>query len=335
MGVVSGVDAGARGVSPGGATDAGGATGLCNAPAPKVLASGHTLVHDLFASGPDLYFIEIPDGGSATVIRHVKDDGTDEGMVYASPEYPYEVQSIWATSDAIYFVEADSQGNAAAFRIPRGGGDKVKLSKDYSAGSAEIGGVDSSAVYVSMAVDGNYELHRVPISGGSETVVASLKGLAFRDMQIMGSDMWFLANDGLDGYYKVSLSMPGAAPVQVSPEPCSLEAAVTSAGVYCSDALALNRMPLGGGDYTKVLDLPEGPVDVSTPDGDVIYLVPKSTPDNPGTLRKFPVVGGKPTDISCGRGTMTIPVFDDNGVYWLEEDTTDSTKTNVYAASKR
>jgi hypothetical protein len=146
--------------------------------------------------------------------------------------------------------------------------------------------------------------------------------------------MWFLANDGLDGYYKLSLSTPGAAPVQVSPEPCALEASVTSAGVYCSDALALNRMPLAGGQYTKVLDLPDGPVDVSMPDGTFIYLVPKSTPDNPGTLRKFPVAGGTPTDVSCGRGAMTVPVFDDNGVYWFEDDPKDM-KTKVYAASKR
>jgi hypothetical protein len=129
--------------------------------------------------------------------------------------------------------------------------------------------------------------------------------------------------------------MPSATPVRVSSEPCGQEAAVTSAGLYCSDALALDRMPLTGGGYTKVLDLSDGPVDVSMPDGDFIYLVPKSTPDNPGTLRKFPVKGGTPTDVSCNRGTMTVPVFDDDGVYWLEEDPTDSTKTNVYAASKR
>jgi hypothetical protein len=146
--------------------------------------------------------------------------------------------------------------------------------------------------------------------------------------------MWLLANDGLDGYYKVSLS-GGSTPVQVSSEACAFEASVTAAGVFCSSALALMRMPLQGGAYTKVLELNDGPVDVSMPDGDYIYLVPKSTPQDRGTLRKFPVKGGTPTDISCGRGTMTVPAFDVNGVYWLEADAADPTKLNLYAASKR
>lgn len=335
-GGAGGADAGAgpRSISAGGASGAPATSGACNAKPPKVLATTGTQAQHLFASGTDLYFIEVPDGANTMSIMHVKDDGSGAGMVYTSPDYGYGILSLWVTSDTIFFVESNQQGQAALYRMPRSGGDKVKLSKDYGQDIADIGGVDANAVYIAVPTDTGNDLRRIPMSGGSETVVATVKGLALKDMQVVGSDMWFLANDGLDGYYKVSLSMAGASPTQVSMEPCALEAAVTSAGVYCSDALALNRMPLTGGPYAKVLDLPGGPVDVSMPDGDFIYLVPKSTPDAPGTLRKFPVAGGMPADVSCNRGTMTVPVFDDNGVYWFEEDPKDM-QTKVYGQSKR
>ena len=83
----------------------------------------------------------------------------------------------------------------------------------------------------------------------------------------------------------------------------------------------------------NVWDLPDGPVDVSMPDGNFVYLAPKSTPTSRGVLRKYPVAGGTPTDISCDRATMTVPVFNDKGLYWLEE-TDDSSKMNVYSAPK-
>jgi hypothetical protein len=43
--------------------------------------------------------------------------------------------------------------------------------------------------------------------------------------------------------------------------------------------------------------------------------VPKSTPDDPSTLPKFPVAGGTPVDIARGRDAMPIPTFNDHGVY--------------------
>ncbi|HVW29669.1 MAG TPA: DUF5050 domain-containing protein [Polyangiaceae bacterium] len=327
-----GGDGGVPSTSPGGAGGESPASTSCNAPAPVLRVSATALASHLVAAKEDLYFIDMPPMTTSTQIRHVGGDGQDDGAIYASPEGS-TLLSVWAAADTMYFVESTPQGEAALYRVPYAGGDKTKLSKDYSSGSAEIGGADANYVYVAVSQDGNYELRRVAADGSGETVIASLPGLAFRDMQIFGSDMWFLANDGLDGYYKVPLS-GGAAPMQISPEPCQFEASVTSAGVYCSDALSLTRMPLTGGDYTKVMDLPDGGVDVSPPDGDFVYLTPKSTPDHPGVLRKFPVAGGTTKDLACGRGTMTIPVFNDGGIYWLEADATDSSKMNLYAAAK-
>lgn len=327
-----GGDGGVPATSTGGAGGESTASTSCNAPAPVLRVAATAQANHLVASKTDLYFIDMPPLTTSTQIRHIGGDGQDDGAIYGSPEGS-TLLGLWAAADTMYFVESTPQGEAALYRVPYAGGDKTKLSKDYSSGSAEIGGADANAAYVALSGADNYELHRVAADGSGETTIASLPGLAFRDMQIFGSDMWFLANDGLDGYYEVPLS-DGSAPRQISPEPCQFEASVTSAGVYCSDALSLTRMPLAGGDYTKVMDLPEGGVDVSRPDGDFVYLTPKSTPDHPGALRKFPVAGGTTKDIACGRGTMTIPVFNDGGIYWLEADATDSSKMNVYAAAK-
>jgi hypothetical protein len=319
-----------------GSTSSGGAaSGACKAPAPKIVTTVTLQGEQLFAAGSDLYLLDASETSPYLSIWHVKDDGTGKGKIYSPPEGG-AVQSFWVDADTIYFVERTDTGLSALYRSALTGTGKTRISKTadgFKTGGADIAGVANGAVFVSVGASDTHQLRRIAVQDGTETVIADQKGLTFKDIQIVGSDMWYLANQGLDGYFKTPLTATGPSGKQVGTEACTFEASVTSAGAYCADAIYLSRMPLTGSTFMKVWNLPDGPVDVSMPDGNFVYLTPKSTPDSRGVLRKYPVAGGNPTDISCDRSTMTVPVFNDKGVYWLEE-TEDASKLNVYSTPK-
>lgn len=317
-----------------GPSSGGASQGACKAPAAKVIAKAGAAAAHLTASGSDLYFIDTSDT-FVTSIRHIKDDGTSDGNVYTSPEYESNVLDIVVSGDTIYFAERNPSGFVHLYRIPRSGGSKVQITKGEgeASGSADLGGATSDTVFLSAPTDTGHQIRRVSVNDGTETVIAEHKGLVFKDIQILGSDIWFLANEGLDGYFKVPVTATTSSAVQVGTGACPFEAAVTPMGAFCSGAVALQRMPLTGGDFADVWDLPNGVVDVSRPDGNFIYLVPKSN-DNTGTLRKYPIAGGNATDVSCNRGQMTVPVFNDRAILWFEFDPQDDSKTDLYSAPK-
>jgi hypothetical protein len=324
---------GGNGATAGSTSSGGAAAVACKAPAPKVLATATLQAEQLFATASDLYLLDATESSPYVGIRHMKDDGTGDSVIYTSPDGG-SVQSLWVTTDTIYFVERSASGASNLFSTSLSGGAKTQITKkDFASGGADIGGVANGAVFVSTSATDTHQLQRITVQDGTKTVIADQKGLAFRSMQIVGSDFWFLSNTGLDGYFKTPLAATGPSAKQVGTDSCTFEAAVTSAGAYCSGATWLSRMPLTGGSFMHVWELQDGPVDVSLPDGNFVYLVPKSTTTSRGVLLKYPVAGGTPTDLSCGRSTMTIPVFNGKGLYWLEE-ADDSSKTNIYTTPK-
>jgi hypothetical protein len=323
---------GGNGGSPKGTGGAG--RGECIAPAPKLLAQTKLAATDLRVVGSDLYLLDDTATGHASNIRHVEADGSVDEVVYAAPAQDYGLQSLWVTETTAYFIEQDPAGDAALYRVALTGGTKTLVStKKYASGSATIAGVDAASAYVITSTGGGNELRRVSLSDGSETVIAAHTGLAFKDPQIVGRDIWFMANSGLDGYFKAPLDASTSSAVQVSSETCRYQMSVTSAGVFCSSATGLWLMPLSGAPSSRVLEL-DGGVDVSRPDGDFVYLLPLATNDIRKALRKYPIAGGSPTDVACDRSTMKDLVFDATGVYWLETDASDTFKMDLFALAK-
>ena len=289
----SGAGGAAENASTAGGTDARSplpASGLCDAPAPRVVLTG-TAASSLSADKDFVYFID-PDAGPSYLAGNtgvVKRVAINSGEVTTlfEPVQGHYIRQMRLSGSELYLFMLDTtspEDGGFVFRLPVTGGTPTLLGPKgtggYNIDRPSLAAVGERSVYmVGSSRQGLYEITK---ADGSERKVVEADGIS--RPQLLGDTLWYATREGAGDIYRLDTSVAGAEPELAVAGGCGGGSVVngstylvTERGILCGGLLSVSLLPLAGGTkepfWSPPLDLAGGEISPAHLDGDTAYIV--------------------------------------------------------------
>jgi hypothetical protein len=231
---------------------------------------------------------------------------------------PQEPRSLAVDEKHIYYTATQKKGKnyeQSVYKLGKQGGTPVLLASGRS-GVASLLADGASAYWVTAGK----KVMRVPADGGAPTVVATMGGTV--ESMKMHAGSLFMCTSGKETFGVYVLAATGGKARKLATADCR-SLAVDTSGVYFTNGTDVKRMPLSGGDASKITiaaDVPESVYGISVMAVTASSVVLTHTLDW-GSIRfelpaAVPKGGGEPIGPD-GKVVSVDLAADDREMFWI------------------
>jgi hypothetical protein len=294
--------------------------GACSAAVcqPVVLASGQGCPTSIVVDSTSVYWTDWLNASNGGAVMRAPLDG---GSAVQLADAGYAAYGLAVDGTNAYW--SNYYGHVGVAMVPLDGGPPTQLAA-YSSGSMACAGVAvaGSEVYFATNVLTTGDVRRVPIDGGSPTLLTPEEPYAYGEIFAMGPDgIYWQSNHTL-----LRVSLDGGAPTTLATGVTPHGLAVDPASAYLTEqagGLAGNsvmRIPLdGAAPVTLQSNLPS-PQAIAV-DSTGIYWTdyPYTNPaGSNGTVLMAPLDGGAAHVLATGQSSPKAIAVDATRVYWVD-----------------
>ncbi len=283
--------------------------------------------------GGFLYWVDVqsgtaPSGASGQeVIRILKKtslDGNSTVVLQKGEASAGGTTEIIVDDQNVYWINSVATPNTyTLFKVPISGGTPASLATT----TAEITGLaaDATSIYWEETpsdafVNSSSVIKRIPIAGGTPTVLISGLRVMRGGLVLQGTELFFADTDFSTAHRLMKASTSGgavAALASLTAVPKAIAADGTN--IYWVDASSVNSIPVGGGSITVRANGIYATADIAVDGSSIVWTETEccAVRQN-GSVKKVPIGGGAISTLITGLDNPGALTADASDVYWTE-----------------